>query len=158
VATRPDPIAELSHDHGHLSALVLAVGQGLSRAARGEADGLDEVDDAVEALRDALLAHFAREEEGFFPFVESNVPALHARVHTLRVDHDAVCKLLDELYGAVRQAMRDSAGQAGCTVAFGRFEELYVTHAQAELAFLNAVGESLDGGQREQLRAILADI
>ena len=160
MATRPDPIAELSHDHGHLGALVLAVGEGLARVARAEADGFDEVDDAVEALRDALLAHFAREEEGFFPFVESHVPSLQARVQALRVDHDAVCKLLDVLYGAVRQTMGENAnaGSGACAEAFARFEELHVRHAQAELAFLDAVGASLDSGQRDQLRAILADI
>jgi len=158
MATRQDPIAELSHDHGHLNALVLAVGQGLTRVERGEVDGFDEVDDVVEALRDALLAHFAREEEGFFPFVESHIPSLHARIETLRIDHDAVCKLLDALYGTVRQAMRESDGHAACALAFGRFEDLYVTHAQAELAFLNALGAALDGPLRDQLHAILADI
>jgi iron-sulfur cluster repair protein YtfE (RIC family) len=160
VTTR-DPLAKLSHDHGHLSGLVLAVGGGLARIERAELsfeDGIDALDDVVESLREELLAHFAREEEGFFPFVESHLPDLRPRVETLRADHDAVCERVAELCRAVRQGIHDGVGLRPCRSAFERFEELYARHAQLELTFLNDVDATIDGDDREQLRILLAAI
>lgn len=156
-----DPIAELSHDHGHLSTLVLAVRAALVRMQRAELsfeDGVDALGDAVEALRDALLSHFAREEEGFFPFVEDHVPALRPRLETLRAEHDSVCQRADELSRAVHQEIRGGVGTAAYVLSYERFEELYATHAQSELAFLKDVDASLDEDARERLRTILAEI
>jgi iron-sulfur cluster repair protein YtfE (RIC family) len=158
---RRDPLDELSHDHGHLGALVLSVQAALLRIERGELtfdEGVEELDDAVESLRDALLDHFAREEEGFFPFVSSHVVALQARVDALREDHDAVCRRVDDLSRAVRQGVHEGVGLALCRSTFDRFQELYAKHAQAELALLVDVNASVDGAARDQLRAILAAI
>ena len=156
---KQDPLSELSHDHGHLGALVLGVQATLLRIERAELtfeEGVDELDDAVEALHGALLDHFAREEEGFFPFIESHVVALRPRVEALRVDHDAVCRRLDDLSRAVRQGVRDGVGFAACLSTFEHFQELYAKHARAELAMLVDVGASLDGDARDELRGILA--
>ena len=158
---KQDPLAELSHDHGHLGALVLGVQATLLRIERAELtfeEGVDELDDGVEALNSALVEHFAREEEGFFPFIESHVIALRPRVEALRTDHDAVFRLVDDLSRAVRQGVRDGVGFAACLSTFERFQELYAKHAQAELAMLVDVGASVDDDAREKLRTILATI
>ena len=39
--------------------------------------------DGAEALREGLLVHFAREEEALFPFVETRLPVLAAKVAAL---------------------------------------------------------------------------
>lgn len=150
-----DPLDELSHDHGHLSTLVIVVRSALPRT--GPTD-FDELDDAVDSLREALLAHFAREEEGFFPFVESHVPTLRPSVDALRADHDRVCERLADLSRVVRQGTHHGGGVASCVSSFERFEELYAKHAQAELAFLKEVDALSDTDARAQLRNILAAI
>ncbi len=159
--TNNDPLAELSHDHGHLGALVLVVQATLLRIERAELsfeEGVEELDDGVEALQGALVDHFAREEEGFFPFIEAHVVALRPRVDALRIEHDAVCRRVGDLSRAVRQGVRDGIGLPACLSAFERFQAHYAKHAQAELAMLVDVGSAVDGDARDKLRAILAAI
>ena len=159
--TPRDPLRDLSHDHGQLGALVLAARGVLVAIDRDELpfeDGVEELASAVETLRHALLSHFAREEEGFFPFVETQLPALKARVEKLRTEHDAVCQGLEELARVVRQSGREGVGYALWLSSFERFEGIYAAHAQSELALLTDVGASLDGDARDRLRTILAEI
>lgn len=159
MATPRDPLRDLSHDHGQLGGLVLGVRSALLGIDREELpfeDGAEDVAVAVETLRHALLSHFAREEEGFFPFVETHLPTLKARVEKLRTEHDAVCKGVEELSRVVHQGP-EGAGYAACLSTFERFEGIYATHAQSELALLTDVGASLDGDARDRLRAILAE-
>lgn len=152
-----NPIGQLTHDHDHLSDLVHAAASLLSRVERAEctfADVVDELEDGVESLREALLAHFAIEEEGLFPFVERHVPALGAQVAALLADHDAVVAGA----AALGRELRTDHGQAACAVGFARFVEIYAAHAQAELSLLRDVDAKLDAANREELRALLAAI
>jgi hemerythrin-like domain-containing protein len=153
-----DPIGELTHDHGALSTLVLAVRASLNRLERGETtpvDVADDLGDGTASLHDALLVHFAREEEGLFPFVVDELPAMHARAEALRVEHDAICAAAADLMQAAR-LLHSGGGVVACAATMARFEELYATHSQLELAFLKDVGQALSVVAREKLRAILA--
>ena len=154
-----DAIAELFHDHGQLSALVLAVRDALARVESGAStltDALEELEDGAEALREGLLAHFGREEEAVFPFVDRRLPTLRSRIEGLIGDHDAVLSRAVELARAVAQA-RAGVGFALCVSSFGRFEERYAEHAKSEHAFLADVDAALDGAARESLREVLSE-
>lgn len=152
-----DPIAELSHDHSHLGVLVQAVRETFVRVERGElayADALHELEDGAEALREGLLAHFGREEEALFPFVEAHLPELRPRVAALLADHDAVLARAGELCRA-SIATRDPAVVDLPKAAWARFEEVYAGHAQAEHTLFREVGPALDAAARAELQALL---
>lgn len=153
-----DPIGDLTHDHGALSTLVLAVRASLNRLERGETTPVklaDDLGDGTAALHDALLVHFAREEEGLFPFVVDELPAMKSRAEALRAEHDAICGAAADLMQAAR-LLYTGGGVVACTATMVRFEELYATHSQVELTFLKDVGAALSVVAREKLRAILA--
>lgn len=156
-----DPIEQLTHDHGHLSELVQSAAALLARMERAEemSEGaIDELVHAVETLRDALLSHFAREEEGLFPFVDQKVPALGPQVAALLADHDAVLARTADLMGAAEQAAASGVGYALCVSTYDRFVEVYAAHAQSEQALLRAVDAALDAEARSVLRALLEAI
>jgi iron-sulfur cluster repair protein YtfE (RIC family) len=154
-----DPIAELSHDHSHLGALVQAVRGTLASVERKESsweDARTELEDGAESLREGLLLHFAREEEALFPFVEGRLPELADRVAKLLADHDAVVVRASELCRIVETTGTNAPPQ--CISAFARFEETYAAHAQAEHGLLRDVDAALDQESRSNLRALLAAI
>ena len=156
-----DPIEQLTHDHGHLSSLVQMAAVVLVRMEHAEEmsdAAIDELVHAVESLRDALLVHFAREEEGLFPFVDARVPALRAQVAELLADHDAVLARTSELIRAAGLAEGTGVGFALCLSTYDRFVEVYAAHAQAEQALLRAVDAALDAEARKALRALLEAI
>jgi len=158
LASRTDPIAALSHDHSELGALVVAVSSALREVSRGErplADVLHELDDGAESLRDGLMEHFAREEEGLFPFIERHLPDMRPQVEQLRLAHEAVCGVSEELVRAVAAAATRSGDAERCIATFERFEERYGEHAREELSFLRAVDARLEPAAREELRALL---
>ncbi|MBX3193074.1 MAG: hemerythrin domain-containing protein [Labilithrix sp.] len=154
-----DPIAELSHDHGRLSSLVLDVKGILARVSGEELafeEGADALLENAEVLREELLLHFALEEEGLFPFLEAHAASLLPRVEALRGQHDAICTRASELALAATQSARDRVGFATCLAAFERFEQLYAAHAKDELAFLADLDAALAADERERLRTLLA--
>lgn len=71
-----DPVEGLEHDHLAFSEVVAQVNVVLVDLSSGDvADDLRSLR-LVESLRDDLLAHFAKEEEGLFPFVAQASPAV----------------------------------------------------------------------------------
>ena len=156
-----DPIEQLAHDHGHLGALVQTAAASLARMERADEmsdASIDELVHAVESLRDALLLHFSREEEGLFPFVEAHVPSLRTQVADLLADHDAVIARASALIQAAGQASGTGVGYALCLSTYDRFVEIYAAHAQSEQTLLRAVDAALDAEAREALRALLKAI
>jgi hemerythrin-like domain-containing protein len=155
-----DPIRELAHDHHDLNELLVAIHEALTRVDRGQSkleDELHEIGDGVEAFREALLDHFAREQEGLLPFVLRHLPGVSARVEALVLEHD---RIADELTHLIKELSSASGGPVplgGFRAALGRFEELYSVHTRSELAFLDEVATSLasDGAAAEQLRILL---
>lgn len=163
-----DPIEELVHDHRELNELLVAVHEALARVERGQsslADELHEIRDGIEAFRDALLEHFAREQEGLLPFLVARLPDVRARADALVVEHDRIAADLTALVKGLSTLERAAEGGAGAVVAawredLTRFESLYAAHAKSEAAFLHEVAEALakDPSATEQLRALLEGI
>ncbi|HVJ88787.1 MAG TPA: hemerythrin domain-containing protein, partial [Labilithrix sp.] len=86
-----DPILELAHDHRALNGLLVAVHEALTRVGSGTStldDELHEIRDGIEGFREALLEHFAREQEGLLPFVVDRLPDSRPAVDRLIADHD----------------------------------------------------------------------
>jgi hemerythrin-like domain-containing protein len=154
-----DPIQELTHDHRELSGLLLAVRDALARIERGQSqldDERHEIRDGVEVFREAILEHFAREQEGLLPFVTARLPAVGERIDRLIAEHDRIAEVLTTLVKAVNEV--DAGGDlTSFRTLLARFEDLYASHSKAELAFLTEIAESLssDGAATEQLRALL---
>lgn len=154
-----DPINELAHDHRELSNLLLAVRDALSRVERGESkleDELHEIRDGIEVFREALLEHFAREQESLLPFVAVRLPAVSDRVDQLITEHDRIAETVTALLKDLPKvdSTRDlSSFRASLT----SFEELYASHSKAELRFLENVATALtnDPLATEQLRELL---
>ncbi len=144
-----DPVKALAHDHGDLNRRVLALGARI-RTMQTSATGSDELLPELAELRDVLFLHFAREEEGLFPFVAERVPDLREQVDVMSVAHDTIC-------GALARMVHLAATNASiATIAalFDRFENTYAAHAHAESALL----DSLDGRLDAELRGRLFDL
>jgi iron-sulfur cluster repair protein YtfE (RIC family) len=148
-----DPVAELAHDHGELNRKVLA----LSAVVSGRQTLTDEVLGAeLRELRDLMFMHFAREEEGLFPFVAEQFPDYEARVIDMTLAHDTIC-------GAVARMVHLSASPTEGLLrklreVFERFETAYADHSRSEAELLGALATRLDDGQRERLTALVAGL
>lgn len=154
------PIDELLHDHRELSGLLLAVHDALARIKGGRSkleDELHELSDGMEALREALLDHFAREQEGLLPFVVARLPSTRERAEQLIVEHDRLAEALTRLVHGLERASAESL-PAWCA-ALERFEALYASHTRSEAAFLMEVAATLstDHAATAQLRVLLQE-
>lgn len=155
--TSSDPLRQLEHDHTDITRLVLALRQHVDDAARenGTADHR-ALRDCLTQLRDQLILHFAREEEGLFPFIRERAPRMSDRVAALEAAHDTVCG------GVVRMAAL-AAGHGPIPrdrfdhlrAIFTRFEPAYATHSQSEQSLLRELGEQLDAPRRAELAELL---
>lgn len=154
-----DPLQALAHDHRDLNELLIAIRDALGRIDRGRSrleDEAHEIGDGIEALRDALLEHFAREQEGLFPFVLGHLPNVTADVDAIAGEHDRIAAALTDLVRAWTAA--SAHGDLGeWRLALARFEELYAAHTKSELAFLESVAAALAANRvaTEQLRHLL---
>ena len=140
-----DPLRELSHDHRELTSLLLAVHAAISRIKKRESrleDELHEIRDGIEAFREALLVHFAREQEGLLPFVAKEVPSMTAQSERLMADHEDLAALLTRVVESLGAA-ETAATLESWSGDLARFEELYSAHSRIELAFLQDVARSL---------------
>jgi len=103
----------------------------------------------LESLGNELLHHFAREEEGLFPFVRASLPAKSDAVDRLVEGHDVIC-------GAILRLVQLVDGDLGAiSTHYERFELAYARHSQEEAALLEELGRVLDDGQRRELAEIL---
>jgi iron-sulfur cluster repair protein YtfE (RIC family) len=140
-----DPVNDLAHDHLELNRRVIALG-GAIAASRG-----DHAATLLEELRDHLFDHFAREEEGLFPFVSEALPDLDDEVREMAIAHDMICGTL------ARMLHLAASGAALSLVAelFGRFETAYARHADREATLLRALAQRLDADQRVSLAIVV---
>ena len=147
-----DPIDDLTHDHAELNRRVIAVGTAIRSLDRDGGDGLARaLVRQVGELREMLFLHFAREEEGLFPFVAEAVPELVGPVQAMAVAHDAICGALARIYHLAEV----SAGISAITAVFSRFESAYASHAETEAAFLHKLSARLAPGQRDHLASLV---
>lgn len=142
-----DPVDDLAHDHADINRRVLALGALIRAASSGLAAPLAE-------LRELLFLHFAREEEGLFPYVSEHVPALAGAVHDMASAHDAICGAL------ARMSYLAAAGDALPTIAtvYTRFATAYAEHSARETALLADLATRLQPAERAALLALLASL
>ena len=142
----PDPIRELAHDHVDLNRRVLLLAQLLPTSSRANLCAV------LDEIREDLFFHFAREEEGLFPFVAQHIPELDAPMQDLAIAHDAICGALARLIHMAAQAeTRNETLQA----VFERFEASYASHATSEANLLRGLEDRLDAAQRHQLAELV---
>ena len=102
-------------------------------------------------LRELMFLHFAREEEGLFPFVSEAVPELADQVHAMAIAHDAICGGLARMYHLAAA----NTDLTTIIAVFLRFEAAYGAHAEAESELLQQLGSRLDPTQRGRLAELV---
>ena len=143
-----DPIHELVHDHADLNRRVLELGAVVAQL-RPDRDA--SLVGLLSDLREHLFLHFAREEEGLFPFVAEQLPELADQVGAMAVAHDTIC-------GAVARMVHQSTVDPTPRVLralYERFEQAYATHARNEAELLQRLDGGLDPAQRTQLAELV---
>ncbi|MFT3695839.1 MAG: hemerythrin domain-containing protein [Kofleriaceae bacterium] len=142
-----DGLLPISYDHAALNRRVLDTSALVAAQASTETLTAALVD-----LREELFDHFAREEEGLFPFVAELVPALADRVHEMATAHDTIC-------GALSRTCHAAQTNADLLEAlYERFEQAYAIHARSEADLLDGLSELLDAVQRDQLAQLIANL
>lgn len=144
----PDPVLELLHDHDDLNQLVRDVGD-LVRGGNPD-DATPALVAQLKELREHLFLHFAREEEGVFPYVGAGFPELGDDIASMVNAHDTVCGAVARMVHAAQT--RD---HGLLPVLFDRFETSYTLHARAERALLQRIAERLSPGNRAELIDLL---
>jgi iron-sulfur cluster repair protein YtfE (RIC family) len=155
VSPSPDPIADFEHDHASLTELVFDLRRAIEAVRRDPSragEGHGRVSARLEALRESLFLHFAREEEGLFPFVMEHLPDTRAAVQALESAHDTVCGSLSRMTYHVRRGREKFAEELTAMWAlFERFESAYGEHSRQEAALLRTVSGRLGEADRVQL-------
>jgi len=146
-----DPVRHLAHDHGDLNTRVLAIGARVRAVPDGVGTG-DALAGALAELREQLFLHFAREEEGLFPFVAEIFPELSGRMSEMVITHDTICGALARMCDLAVRGDAISMLRA----LFDRFESSYTEHAGAEAELLRDLDQQLDPSQRRRLAELLA--
>jgi iron-sulfur cluster repair protein YtfE (RIC family) len=143
-----DPVQDLVHDHADINRRVLALGSAIRALDRNDGDGMAlALVNRLGELRELLFLHFAREEEGLFPFVAEAMPDLVDQVHAMALAHDAICGGLARMY----HLASTNAALTVILAVFARFEAAYASHADAEAKLLHQLSRKLDPAQRAQL-------
>jgi DUF438 domain-containing protein len=148
-----DPVSDLSHDHADINRRVLSLAAQL-RALERDGAGSEPLEDPLTNLRELLFLHFAREEEGLFPFVREVAPDLAAHVHAMEVAHDTICGALARMVHLASTA----AAVATIVTMFERFEAAYSVHASKEAQLLAGLGVRLTADQRAALASLVAGL
>jgi iron-sulfur cluster repair protein YtfE (RIC family) len=143
-----DPIRDLAHAHADLNRRVLELAAMIRGRHLGREPALVEM---LSELRENLFLHFAREEEGFFPFVAEHMPELAERVNAMAVAHDAICGALARMC----HMAASEAPPATLSAVFERFESAYAGHASSEAELLRSLEGRVDADQRTQLAALV---
>jgi iron-sulfur cluster repair protein YtfE (RIC family) len=143
-----DPVHELAHDHADLNRRVLALASLINQRDVHSAAALLA---PLGELRELLFLHFAREEEGLFPFVAEAVGELAERVHEMAFAHDAICGALARMYHLAASGSDPSS----IATLYERFEQAYSKHAQAEGELLRKLDAILDADQRARLATLV---
>jgi len=147
-----DPLDDLAHDHADINRRVLAVGASIRALDCEDGNGLAlALASRLDELRELLFLHFAREEEGVFPFVTEAVPGLADQVHAMAIAHDAIC-------GGLARLCHLAAANAEPTIlrpVFVRFETAYASHAEVEAQFLRTLASQLGADDRTRLAELV---
>jgi hypothetical protein len=152
-----DPLHELEHDHGHLTRLVFELREQLHEAAvKDPQEAHAALAETIHTLGEDLVEHFAREEEGLFPFVSETVPELREHVQRLSGAHDTVCGAILRMRHAVGDDAAAFASRIPSLLALHeRFDVAYTEHSRDERALLDGLKSRLDPEARRTLATLL---
>jgi len=147
-----DPVQDLVHDHADINRRVFALGATIRALDSNDGDGMAlALVTRLGELRELMFLHFAREEEGLFPFVSETVPELAEEVHAMALAHDAICGGLARMY----HLAASNTDLATMVSVFTRFETAYAGHAEVEARLLHTMSGRLDPAQRAQLAELV---
>src|SRR5512140_125616 len=147
-----DPVQDLVHDHADINRRVFALGSTIRALESNDGDGMAlALVTRLGELRELLFLHFAREEEGLFPFVSETVPELADQVHAMAMAHDAICGGLARMYHLAAA----NAELSTVLAVFTRFETAYGSHAEVEGKLLHTLSSRLGPEQRAQLAELV---
>lgn len=151
-----EPLDELTHDHAHMSRLVAEARDLVQTvgASPGDAQTRAALGEALESLLDDLATHFAREEEGLFPFVAARLPESSARLRGLTQLHDGLCGAL----GRMLRQLDEPEPEKALAAMFERFEVSYAEHSHEERDLIAALPKALSGDDLAELRGILESL
>src|SRR5262249_43907119 len=143
---------DLVHDHADINRRVLALGSAVRALGRNDGSGMAlALVSPIGELRELVFLHFAREEEGLFPFVAEAAPELADQVHAMAMGHGAICGALARRYPLASA----NADLPAILAVFVRFETAYASHAEAEAELLHQLSARLDPAQRGRLAELV---
>lgn len=148
-AQRKDPVSEFEHHHGRINDLVFRLQVMLhpkpgKRIPPALAKLLGE-------LREELIFHFVREEEGLFPFIRTHLPDQRDAVDRLEAAHDGICGAIVRL----SHLAEHEADRAALLAMFERFERPYAEHGKEEGRLFQELGKRLKPTQRQELAELV---
>lgn len=154
-----DPIKKLEHDHVPVGQLLEQLLDCFAAIERGKqpADAMHAMfSEALSDMSDELLEHFAREEEGLFPLLLRELPALEPQVEAVQSAHDGICGALVRISHLVQRGPAHFAEHfAHVRVLFERFQQAYAAHARDERTLLRQADQQLNDQQRAELAGLL---
>ena len=147
------PVEALEHGHVSLTQSIDKLKserdalreQGASRAA---------LLDTLETISESLFEHFAREEEGLFPFLLERLPDRKDDIDEMLQAHDRICGAASRLVSKLRITEGTQDPQL-LESLLDRFAETYTQHSQREILFLRSVNEQLSADERKSLSKLL---
>jgi iron-sulfur cluster repair protein YtfE (RIC family) len=147
-----DPVQQLVHDHADINRRVLALGAAIRALDRNDGNGMAlALVSLIGELREQLFLHFAREEEGLFPFVAETVPELAGQVQAMATAHDAICGGLARMY----HLASTNEDLPVILAVFARFESAYASHSQTEAELLHQLSARLDPAELAELAELV---
>jgi iron-sulfur cluster repair protein YtfE (RIC family) len=149
----PDPVQTFEHDRVRCSNLVRSLGEHRD-VKRRKPSSRKQLVNVIVLLRDELFTHFAREEEGLFPFIVAVLPDARTTVDRLIAAHDSLGGSLSHLLLLISQRVWDT-DPAAFDAHLARFNALFAEHTYTEMALLQEIGERLDQAQRAKLRRLI---
>lgn len=148
-------LGKLEHDHATLSRHVQELRAMVDRHEQHDAPLGEEFLALLVETADALFEHFAREEEGLFPYIARELPERRAVLEEMQAAHDRICGAASRILSLTDRAPLPE--QLPLAVAlFRRFDAEYTDHARREAEVLRGLSGALSGDQiaalAEQLR------
>ncbi len=148
-----DVLVSIERSRARITSLAQRVTELAGRASEESVKPVLEA--VVIELREALLLHFAKEQEGLFPFVIANAQGMEKSVARLAKEHEALSAAVVRVEQVVHRKTRSRNGAEPLDTALKRFNALYTNYAPTETRFLRRVDARLDDGQRLDLATLV---
>lgn len=141
---------EVDHDHRAVFRMMLEIQRLLSVSDLTTVR--DELLDALSALQDDALDHFAREEASLFPLLRGLSPTFESPIAELERGHDALAGVVQRMIHLVRVNIVD---RNQLDALRQRLEREYEAHVHAEHQLLTESSKMLTTDQKVALAALM---